>query len=83
MRTKEEIEKDMLDFKNKMKKDVKWSSKKPESTGGQSCGMPNYPVTLTCDELDIEITIGYHKSNYKNKALAACLFDLALDDIIY
>ena len=62
---------------------VQWSSKKPKSAlGGQSCGMPSYPVILKSEELDLEITVGYHRSQLKNKILAMTLFELAMDDLV-
>lgn len=75
MRTIEEVKKEIIDS-------VEWGQKKPEFTGGQSCGIPNYPVILRSDILDFEITIGYHRSSYKNKQLAYTLFELALDELI-
>lgn len=68
--------------KEEIRNNIKWSSKQPKSTGGQSCGMPNYPVILISENLDFEITIGYHKSQLKNKMLAMTLFELALDELI-
>tara|TARA_R100001244_G_scaffold127145_1_gene97663 strand:+ start:726 stop:962 length:237 start_codon:yes stop_codon:yes gene_type:complete len=56
----------------------------PVNLGGQSCGTPCYQkVKLTHKELDIEISIGYHRSQLKNKILATTLFELVLDDIIF
>lgn len=69
-------------FKDQIKRNIKWSTKRPPIVGGQSCGMPVYPVILTSDELDFEIIIGCHRSQLKNKELAYTLFCLALDEII-
>lgn len=71
------------EVKNELKSKVKWSQKRSaEQLGGQQCGMPNYPVVLTCEDLDFEITIGFHKSSLKNKNLAFILFELALDELV-
>ena len=63
-----------------IKQKVKWSQKRPIETGGQSCGMPNYPIVLTCEEIDFEVTVGFYKSSIKNKQLAFILFELALEE---
>lgn len=73
---------DIEKLKQELKTSVKWSQKRPPETGGQSCGMPNYPIVLTCEELDFEISLGYYKSSLKNKNLAFLLFELALDELI-
>jgi hypothetical protein len=46
-------------------KNVRWESERPPVTGGQKCGLPNYPVILISDECDIKITVGHFKSNIK------------------
>lgn len=69
-------------IKEQIKNNLKWGSKRPSVTGGQQCGMPSYPVILKSEELDLEITVGYHRSQLKNKELAFTLFELALDDLI-
>lgn len=70
------------EIKAKIKDNVKIGLKIPKPLGGQSCGMPNYPVILTSEDLDLEITIGYHRSQIRNKELAFTLFELVLDDLI-
>ena len=59
-----------------------FSSKKPKEMGGQSCGMPNYPIVLTQEELLLEITVGYHRGSLMNKELAYTLMELAISDIV-
>jgi hypothetical protein len=73
---------DIKDIKDQIKKNVKWDSKRPPERGGQMCGMPNYPVILKSEELDLEIVIGFYKSQLKNKEFAWILFELALDDLV-
>lgn len=73
---------DITEVKQQIKNNVKWDSERPKVTGGQSCGMPLYPVVLISEELDIKITIGYHRSQFKNKQLAFTLFELALDELV-
>jgi len=53
-----------------------------EITGGQHCGMPTYPTVVENDVLDIKISIGFFKSNYKNKDLALSIMDLACSELI-
>lgn len=74
---------ELKDIKQSIKNNLKWDTKKPPGImGGQHCGIPLYPVILRSDELDLEITIGYYRSQLKNKELAITLFELALDDIL-
>ena len=73
---------DINEVKQQIKNNVKWDSERPKVTGGQSCGMPAYPVILISEELNIKIIIGYHRSQFKNKELAFTLFELALDELI-
>jgi hypothetical protein len=68
--------------KELIKKNVKYSVKHPDKRGGQSCGMPAMPVILTSEELELEITVGFHRSQMKNRELAQTLFELALDELV-
>lgn len=61
---------------------VEWRTLKQHMSGGQTCGMPSSEVTLICDQVNFEITIGYHRSMLKNKELAWNLFELYLDEVI-
>lgn len=72
----------ITELKEKIKADIKWGIKRPPIMGGQQCGMPNYPVVLISEELNLEITLGYYRSNSGNKELAFTLFELALDELI-
>jgi hypothetical protein len=56
--------------------------KPKEIPGGQHCGIQTYPTVLEHDELQIKISIGYYRQNYKNKQMALDIFDLALFEII-
>ena len=57
--------------------------KKPsEYKGGQQCGIERKPIILECEELDLKIELGYHRSDMINKELALVLFDLVLDEVI-
>lgn len=73
---------ELNEAREQVRQNIKWSTKKPQSLGGQQCGMPSYPVVLKSDELDLEITIGYHRSQMKNRDLALTLFESALIEII-
>ena len=68
--------------KQQIKDNIVWSSKRPAISGGQQCGMPNYPIILTSKELDLEITIGHFRSQLKNREMAYLLFELALDEFV-
>lgn len=70
------------ELREEIKNNVKWSQKRPKAMGGQSCGMPSYPVILTSEELELEITYGRHKSTLKNKQMAYLLFELVLEEEI-
>ena len=72
----------LKEHKEKIKANIKWHKNIPQLKGGQHCGVQFYPLTLKSEELDIEITIGHYKSQFKNKELAFALFELALDDIL-
>ena len=75
MRDVNKIRQEILD-------NIQWDQKKPDRVGGQHCGMPIYPTILRSEDLNIEITICYHRTQYKNRELALVLFELALDDIL-
>jgi hypothetical protein len=71
------------EIKEKIKSQIKWDIEKPTIGGGQSVSpCRSYPVILISEELEIKITVGYHKSMNRNKELAIALFDLALDELI-
>lgn len=57
-----------------------WKTARPK--GGQTVGLGDPAVTLICEDLDIEITIGCHRSQLKNKELAYTLFELAFDEVV-
>ena len=74
---------EIKEIKQQVRNNIKWSKKMPTgSIGGQQCGIPNYPVILKSEELDLEITFGYHRSQLKNKQISLILFELALDEIV-
>jgi len=74
---------DLNEIKEQIKANVKWDTERPAATGGQSVSPCRaYPSILISEELDIKITVGYHRSQIKNKELAFTLFELALDDLV-
>ena len=73
---------DIKKLKEEIRKEIKWSQKRPNQTGGQSCGMTQYPIILTSEALELEITYGRHNSSLKNKEQAYLLFELLLDEEI-
>lgn len=56
---------------------------KPEiAPGGQHCGTIIYPIVIEIEDLELKISVGYHKARYKNRELAIELMRLAIDKII-
>ena len=74
----------ITELKKTLISELEYKIDRPEPRiGGQSVGAPCYNrIKVTHKDLDIEITIGHHRSQLKNKILAATLFELAIDDII-
>lgn len=70
------------ELKAAIKANVKWDTERPPVTGGQQCGIRTYPTILRSEELDLEIKVGYHRSQIKNKELTYTLFELALDELV-
>lgn len=70
------------EMKQQIRDNIKWDTKRPAVIGGQHCGTPVYPVILISEELDFEITVGFHRSQLRNKELALTLFELALDELV-
>jgi len=60
---------------------IKWRVPN-RGSGGQVVGLCRSDVTLVSEEVNFEITIGYYRSQIKNKELALTLFRLYLDEII-
>ncbi len=52
------------------------------SIGGQQCVIPHYPTVIEHENLEFKISIGYYKSNHKNKDLGLMLFNLFFDEVI-
>lgn len=74
---------DIKEIKEQLKANVKWDIERPAVTGGQQTGIcRTYPSILISEELDLKITVGYHRSINKNKELAFTLFELALDELV-
>lgn len=74
---------DLKEMKEQIKANVKWDTERPAVTGGQQTGFCRaYPSILISEELDLKITVGYHRSVNKNRELAFTLFELALDDLV-
>lgn len=74
---------DLQEIKEQIKANIKWDVERPPVTGGQSVSPCRaYPSILISEELDLKITVGYHRSQMKNRELAYTLFELALDDLV-
>lgn len=54
----------------------------PKQIGGQSCGIEPSSVMIHNEDLKITITIGCHRSLFRNKDLAETLFKLAVSEIL-
>ena len=64
----------------RLKQEAVWST--PLTIrGGQSVGKTDTTAILTSDETGFSISIGYHRSQHKNKETAMLLFELYLSDI--
>lgn len=68
--------------KAEMRKGFIKSQRLMTPTGGQSCGMPFYHMTLESPDLEIKIEVGYHRSQLRNWELCNTLMELAMDDLI-
>ena len=69
-------------IKAEIRKGIKRYQNIPTKTGGQSCGIPSYPMILESPEMDFKIEIGYHRSQLKNWELCSLMFELYMDDLI-
>jgi len=61
---------------------IRWEITIPKRLGGQHCGLITPKITLIHDDLDIQITVGYHRSQHKNRESALLIFDLSLEEIL-
>ncbi len=71
--------------KEKIKKlileNVQWTTE--NKSNGQCTNMvKSLPVVLISDELNIKITVGYHRQSDKNKELALLLLNKTIDELI-
>lgn len=73
---------ELNELKQKVKDNIKCSVKNPEKVGGQQCGIMSNQIILYSEELDIEITIGHHRSQLKNRELGLILMELAIDELV-
>lgn len=73
---------DTTDIKQQIRNNVKFESIYPQETGGQSCGIIYIRQRLICEELDLTIETGYHRSIFKNRDLLIKMLDSAIDSII-
>jgi hypothetical protein len=55
---------------------------KPIDSGGQHCGNITFPIIIESKDMDIKISVGTHKANYKNKQVALELMEIALNKVI-
>ena len=72
----------MEDIKKRILDNIIIKVKHPTQPGGQSVHSFIRAITVKSEELDVEITIGYYRSQIQNKELALTLFNLAVDDIL-
>ena len=61
---------------------VTYEVEKYKPLSGQHCGIPILATIAKSEDLGIEISIKYFKSNIKNKELASLLMKLAIDELI-
>ncbi len=68
--------------KSLIRNNVKITLQSPNNIGGQSCGMPTYPIVLVSEDLDIQLIISHHRSQLKNSKLALKMFETALNELV-
>lgn len=69
------------EYKKEAKANVKWTTPRTGSPGGQTCGMTNKGVTLECEDINFKLSINCFRSQYQNRELAIVLFELALEEV--
>ncbi len=69
------------EIKTLIRNNIKWKMRRPESSGGQSCGHIDPGCLLVSEELDLKIEFGYNRSMIQNKEMAYTLFELVLGDL--
>ena len=67
--------------KELLRKEFKLSTKTKSPYGGQHTGVSPREVVLTSESLNVEIIIGYTRSQHTNRELAVKLFNHLLDII--
>jgi protein subunit release factor A len=60
---------------------LKWGHHREAQKGGQQCGMPNYGVRLTHQELGFEISTDAFRSQINGKEFCMAVFELFLSEI--
>jgi protein subunit release factor A len=60
---------------------IKWSTAREPQKGGQHCGMPNYGIKLTSEEMGFEITLDGFRSQMSGKQFAMLVFELYCEEI--
>jgi protein subunit release factor A len=73
---------ELKEVKQKIRDNVKISTRDIQPKGGQHCGIIQNPIVLKSEDLNLEIVIGYHRSQHKNKDLALLLFELTIDELV-
>jgi len=63
-------------------KNIRWEVKDPYQNGGQTVGVMPKTITLVSDDLDVKISVGYERSQIRNKEAALLIFDLVIEDIL-
>lgn len=55
---------------------------KQKNSGGQTVGLVSSTVTLILDDLDIEVKVGYYRSQFKNYDAAKLVMEMLIDDYL-
>lgn len=69
-----EIPKEILDT-------IKWSTHRQPQKGGQQCGIPNYGVKLTSEEMGFEVSTDAFRTQWQAKEFCMTVFELFLGEI--
>jgi protein subunit release factor B len=55
---------------------------KQRGSGGQTVGLVSRTVTLTLEDLDIEVKVGYYRSQFQNYDAAKLVMEMLIDDYL-
>jgi protein subunit release factor B len=72
----------LSEIKQKIRNNIKFSTGRLKTSGGQGIAIGEVDVTLESEDLALKITIGYFRNQLKNKEFAIKLFEIVLYEFI-